>query len=84
MKDQSQLKSKLKSSKSKKEQGIKAETGNLSPRGIGSTFAQSVASMHEDAKEISKNKESYLGKEKKTLGPAPYAHSLIKEEKPKA
>jgi hypothetical protein len=62
MKDQSKLKSKLKTVQSHKEQGTKAESGNLSPRGIGSTFAQSIANMHENAKEIVKNKESYLGK----------------------
>jgi hypothetical protein len=81
MKEQFQLKSKFKPAKDHKKQGLQAETGNLSPRGIGSTFAYAVANMQEDAKEISQNKEAYLGKEKKTVDAKQYAHSLVDQNR---
>lgn len=82
MKDKFQLKSKLKPAKNHKDQGIKAQTGDISQRGgIGTSFAYAVANMQEDAKEISKNKEAYLGKDKKSVDAKQYAHSLISGNK---
>lgn len=50
----------------------------IAPRGLGSSYAQAVGNVMQQAKEVKGSSHGFLGQEKKTLDPKEHAHSLLK------